>query len=135
MVEHLPVKEIVVGSNPTAGAIRLASLAHGFQPQRSVANVPSVVEGIMYTVYIIRTENNKLYIGHTNNLKRREAEHKWHHEGAKFLRDADQTFAVAHTEEYPTRQEAMKREKQLKSWSRAKKEALINKNIDLLKKL
>jgi len=76
----------------------------------------------MYSVYIIRTENNKLYIGHTNNLKRRESEHKWHHEGAKFIRDSHEKFEVVYTEKFDTRQQAMKREKQMKGWTRAKKD-------------
>ena len=89
----------------------------------------------MYTVYIIRTENNKLYIGHTNNLTRRESEHKRHHEGAKYLQDNHEVFHVAYTEQFQTRQQAMKREKQLKGWSRPKKEALIAGDLETLKRI
>ena len=86
-------------------------------------------------VYIIKTLNNKLYIGHTNNLDRRELEHKHFHHGAKFIHDDGSNFNLVFTEKYSTRAEAMKREKQLKGWTRTKKEALIAGNIELLKKL
>lgn len=88
-----------------------------------------------YFVYILRTANNRLYIGHTNNLNRREIEHKYFHHGAKFIKDNETNFSIVHTEEFPTRTEAMKREKQLKGWTRAKKEALILEDLDLLKQL
>jgi predicted GIY-YIG superfamily endonuclease len=40
-----------------------------------------------------------------------------------------------YSEAYSSRIEAMRREKQLKGWTRAKKEALISGNLKLLKKL
>jgi predicted GIY-YIG superfamily endonuclease len=88
-----------------------------------------------YFVYILRTMDNCLYIGHTNNLSRREIEHKRFHHGAKFIKDNGSTFIIVFSEEYLTRAEAMKREKQLKRWTRAKKEALISGNLVLLKKI
>ena len=90
---------------------------------------------MFYYVYINRTINDKLYIGHTNNLNRREPEHKNHHHGAKFLEDNQTDFKLVYFEKFNTRADAMKREKQLKGWTRAKKEALINRNLELLKKL
>lgn len=86
-----------------------------------------------YIVYIVRARNNKLYIGQTNNLCRRVSNHK-RKIGAKFLLKND-SFDVVYTEEYPMRVEAMRREKQLKRWTRAKKEALIAGDKELLKKL
>lgn len=89
----------------------------------------------VFFVYILRTNNNQLYIGHTNNLNRRELEHKHFHHGAKFIKDNGLKFGLVHTEKFSTRTVAMKREKQLKCWSRVKKEALIISDIDLLKRL
>ncbi|MFH1909637.1 MAG: GIY-YIG nuclease family protein [bacterium] len=89
----------------------------------------------MFYLYILKTSNNRLYIGHTNNLDRRELEHKLPHHGAKFIKDNHHNFKVVYTETFHKRNDAMKREKQLKSWSRAKKEALISGDLDLLKKL
>ena len=88
-----------------------------------------------YFVYILKTTNKCLYIGHTNNLSRREVEHKHFHYGAKFIKDNGSDFAIVYTEEFLTRIAAMKREKQLKGWTRAKKEALISGDSDLLKGL
>jgi len=89
----------------------------------------------MYYVYILRTLNNQLYIGHTNNLGRRELEHRHFHHGAKYIKDSNSDFEIVFTEIYKDRVSAMKREKQLKGWTRIKKEALIKNDIELLKKL
>lgn len=88
----------------------------------------------MFYVYILRTSNNNLYIGQTSNLEQRLVEHK-QTKGAKFLKDNGKSFEVVYTETYPTQLEVMRREKQLKGWTRAKKEALIAGNASLLKKL
>lgn len=44
-------------------------------------------------------------------------------------------FELVYQEHYETLLESMRREKQLKGWTRAKKEALISGNLELLKKL
>ena len=88
-----------------------------------------------YFVYILRFSNNDLYIGQTNNLpKRLEDHHEKKTRSSKFSRDHG-GFDIVYREEYETRVESMRREKQLKGWTRAKKEALINNNKELLKKL
>ena len=46
-----------------------------------------------------------------------------------------ETFDLVYSEEYQSRNEAMKREWQLKQWTKSKKEALIAGNLSLLKKL
>jgi len=89
----------------------------------------------MYFLYILRTSSNTLYIGQTNDLKKRLQEHKNKTtKSAKYVRYF-QSFELVHTEIFPTRKEAMKREWQLKQWSRAKKEALIRGDKIALKKL
>lgn len=85
-----------------------------------------------YTVYILRNSTNKLYIGQTNNLESRITRHQY--DGAKFTR-GDASFVLVYHEVYETRLVAMRREKQLKGWRRDKKEALIENNLVLLKKL
>ncbi len=88
-----------------------------------------------FYVYILRSSSNQIYIGQTNNLL------NWEHQqlskgskSAKFIKDGNE-FILVYFEEYKTRLESMRREKQLKGWTRAKKEALISQNLDLLKKL
>ncbi|MBU3956673.1 GIY-YIG nuclease family protein [Patescibacteria group bacterium] len=89
----------------------------------------------MYYVYILRTSSNTLYIGQTNNLKRRLEEHKDNKtKSAKYIRYFP-FFDLVYTESYSTRKEAMQREAQLKRWSHSKKEALIMGDKILLKKL
>lgn len=89
----------------------------------------------MYYVYILRTSSNTLYVGQTNNLERRLEEHKNNKaKSAKYIRYFP-FFDLVYTESYSTRKEAMRREVQLKKWSRAKKEALVRENLVLLKNL
>lgn len=84
---------------------------------------------------MLRTSSNTLYIGQTNNLEQRIKEHKSKiSKSAKYIRYFS-SFTLVYSEVYPTRAEAMKREWQLKKWTKAKKEALIGGNLELLKRL
>ena len=86
-----------------------------------------------YFVYILRSSENQLYIGQTNNLERREQEHvSKNSKSAKYIKDGND-FKLVYSEEYQTRLESMRREKQLKGWTRSKKEALISGDLKLLK--
>ncbi len=87
----------------------------------------------MFYLYILRNQDNRLYIGQTNNLQRRLQDHR-NKNGAKYIKDYGD-FDLVYTEEFSTRAESMKREKQIKRWTRAKKEALVSGDIALLKKL
>ena len=88
-----------------------------------------------YYVYILHTSSNTLYIGQTNNLEKRLKEHQDKtSKSARYIRYFD-SLKLVYKEAFETRSEAMKREWQLKKWSRAKKEALINGDMQLLKKL
>lgn len=85
-----------------------------------------------FSVYILKNAQNKLYIGQSSNLANRLERHN--SDGALFVRH-DLTYKLVYREDYETLFEAMRREKQLKGWTRAKKEALIAGNLTLLKKL
>ena len=88
-----------------------------------------------FFVYILRSSSNQLYIGQTNNFGNRTKQHitkDW--KAAKFTKDYED-FKPVYKEEYFTRLEAMRREAQIKKWSRAKKEALISGNLEKLKNL
>jgi putative endonuclease len=65
-----------------------------------------------------------LYIGVTNNLEQRTNDHSLGH-GSTFVKRYNATKLIY--EAYPDPGSAIAREKQLKNWSRAKKEALISK--------
>lgn len=88
-----------------------------------------------FYIYILRSTSNQLYIGQTSNLQNREKQQlAKSSKAAKFIKDGKEFKLVFH-EKYQTRLEAMRREKQLKGWTRVKKEALIAGNLNLLKNL
>ncbi len=80
----------------------------------------------MFFVYILQSESTgKIYIGQTNDLDRRVAQHN--DPDFKLTLHTKRNrgpWKLIHSEEYPTRREAMRREKYLKSgqgreWVRA----------------
>ena len=77
-----------------------------------------------YYVYIVRCADNTYYTGYTINLKNREAKHN-KGEGAKYTKQR-RPVKIVYSEKFKTINEAMKREAQIKSWPRSKKEELIN---------
>ncbi len=77
-----------------------------------------------YTVYILRTNKDTLYIGQTQDLATRLEQHRSHIKGAKYLTYFD-SFKLVYSEELATRSEALKREAELKKWTKEKKEKLI----------
>ncbi|MCL4397735.1 GIY-YIG nuclease family protein [Patescibacteria group bacterium] len=82
-----------------------------------------------YFVYITTNKYNQvLYTGSTKNLIRRATEHKYHlSQGFSSWYNATK---LVYFEEVPTLEAALKREKQIKSWSRVKKLKLIwSKNL------
>jgi len=84
-------------------------------------------------LYILRLPDNRLYIGISKDPKSRLKYHR-QSKGAKFTKYCKNPELV-YTEEFPDLLTAMRREKQLKGWKRAKKEALINGDFGLLKEL
>ncbi len=88
----------------------------------------------MTYVYILRSVRcaDKTYVGVSTNFEQRVREHnqgKSKHT-SKFI-----PWRVEYYETYLTLSQAIKREKQLKRWSKAKKEALIAGDTEKLIKL
>ncbi|NQV88365.1 MAG: GIY-YIG nuclease family protein [Parcubacteria group bacterium] len=73
----------------------------------------------MYFLYIIECGNGSLYTGITTNVERRFNEHK-NGTGGHYTR-SHKAVRVVYTEKYPDRSSALKRESQIKAWSRQKK--------------
>jgi len=86
-----------------------------------------------YFVYILRCSDKSLYCGVTNNLKRREKEHNTSKSKASRYTRLRRPVKLVYTEKFQTLQQAMRKERQIKKWSRAKKEALIKKDLKFLK--
>lgn len=89
----------------------------------------------MYFVYILRFLDNTLYIGQTNNLEQRIKDHLNKKDRSSKFSKEHGDFELVYQEEHNSRLDSMRREKQLKGWTRAKKEALIAGDKELLKKL
>ena len=78
---------------------------------------------MVYTVYILSSATGVLYIGVTNHLHRRIAEHR-NKQLPGFARDYH-VDRLVYFETFADVRSAIAREKQLKSWRREKKLALI----------
>ena len=74
-------------------------------------------------VYLIRTASLTLYCGITVDLQRRFEQHSKGH-GAKYLRGKAPLKLVWHSDAM-THREAAQTEHEIKSWSKAKKEAFL----------
>ena len=79
-----------------------------------------------YIVYILfSTSKNRYYIGFTSNLEERIIRHNQKSKG--FTGNVDD-WKLVYTEKYNSKEEALKREIQIKSWkSRIKIQSLISK--------
>ena len=84
-------------------------------------------------MYILRCADGSYYTGSTKNLERRLAQHR-NGEGANFTRK-HLPVELVYVEEYNRIDEAFYREKQVQGWSRAKKEALIDRQYGKLPEL
>lgn len=78
----------------------------------------------MYYFYILRCKDNSLYCGSTNDLDKRISLHN-SGKGSKYVRSRGGGIIV-YSEKLGSKSEAIKREAEVKSWSKAKKENLIN---------
>ena len=78
----------------------------------------------MYYIYILTNQTNSvMYVGVTNNLQRRIYEHK--QELIEGFTKRYHIHKLVYFEEYSDINEAIAREKQLKKWTRSKKNHLI----------
>jgi len=84
----------------------------------------------MYFTYIVQCSDGFYYTGVTNDLERRVNEHNSGHiEGFTSKR---LPVILAYSQEFKLIEEAIRAEKQLKGWSRKKKEALIRGDFERL---
>ena len=86
-----------------------------------------------FWVYVLRCADGSYYTGHTDNLEARIGQHQsgllpgWTH--------TRRPVELAYAAEFSTREQALSSERQIKGWSRAKKEALIDGDWDRLSTL
>lgn len=79
-----------------------------------------------YFVYVLTNSNRTtLYVGVTNDLQRRLQEHYEASLKEKGFSGKYKTYHLIYFEEFQDIKMAIEREKQIKKWGRAKKDALI----------
>ena len=80
----------------------------------------------MFWVYIVKCSDGSYYTGHTDNLEIRIAQHQC---GEHVSYTASRLpVELAWSQEFNTREEALAAERQIKGWSRKKKEAMMRGN-------
>jgi len=86
-----------------------------------------------FYAYILLCADNSFYTGHTEDLEIRMGEH----EGGRYpgYTRRRRPVRLVWSQDFPTRHEALSAERQIKGWSRAKKQALIDGNWLLLAQL
>jgi predicted GIY-YIG superfamily endonuclease len=77
-----------------------------------------------FWVYMLRCADNSFYIGHTDNLETRIARHACG--DCAGYTSSRRPVHLVYSQEFQTRDEALQAERQIKGWSRAKKQALID---------
>jgi len=88
---------------------------------------------VSFYVYMLRCADGSYYVGHTDNLEKRVSDHE--RGDVTVYTQKRRPVVLVFSADFYTRHEALERERQIKGWSRAKKEALINGNWDRLQRL
>jgi len=78
----------------------------------------------MWYVYILLCEDKSLYTGITNNLEKRFTDHQ-KGIGSRYTR-SHKIVQLIYQQEFLTRSAALKKEAEIKKWSRKKKIAALN---------
>ena len=84
-------------------------------------------------IYILKCADGTYYTGYTTNLERRMNEHSLGKKGSYTY--SKLPVKLMYTKQFRIKSRARAFEKQIKGWSRAKKEALINNDKKSLHKL
>ncbi len=83
----------------------------------------------MFTVYVIyNKDHDKIYIGQTKDIDNRISLHNHKMFENSYTSRYSGEWQIIYHEEYPNRQTALKREKQLKRWRREMKIDLIEQS-------
>ena len=79
-------------------------------------------------VYLLLCDQKTFYVGITNDLKNRITQHKTKQ---SFFTKKFSDIKLVYCEKYSTDHQAALREKQIKGWSRTKKQMLINGKLGI----
>ena len=86
----------------------------------------------MWYVYILICKDGSYYTGCTNNIEQRIKDHL-RGKGGRYTR-SHKPQRLVYKERVTDKLEALKREAQIKKWTKVKKKALIQANISSLEK-
>ena len=84
-----------------------------------------------YYTYILKCSDDSYYVGVTNNIERRIREHQEGKDTTSYT-FTRRPLELVYYDTYFDINQAIAREKQLKKWSRKKKQALIEENSSSL---
>jgi putative endonuclease len=93
----------------------------------SRATTPANRDGPVHYVYVLRCADDTLYVGYAKDLQRRVAVHN-RGKGARYT-CGRRPVTLVHAESFDTVGEALRREREIKRWTRAKKDALIEGDL------
>ena len=86
-----------------------------------------------FFAYLLRCADGSYYAGHTDDLENRVASHQ---AGAlPGYTQQRRPVALVWSQDFATREEALRAERQIKGWSRRKKEALVRGDWQEVRKL
>ena len=85
-----------------------------------------------YYVYILKCSDGSYYTGVTNNMEKRLSEHNSDNSVASYTFKR-RPVELIYSQQFNDIKQAIELEKQIKGWSRRKKEALINEDWEKLK--
>ena len=83
-----------------------------------------------FWTYILLCSDGRYYTGHTDHLERRIAQHQ--HGGFCDFTSRRRPVTLVWSQDFATRVEALEAERRIKPWSRAKKEALIRGDWEMV---
>jgi predicted GIY-YIG superfamily endonuclease len=80
--------------------------------------------GRPFFAYMLRCADGSYYLGHTDDLEKRMAEH--HEGGTGGYTESRRPLQLVWSQAFVTREDALAAERQIKKWSRMKKQALAD---------
>ena len=87
-----------------------------------------------FWIYVLKCTDGSNYTGHTDNLETRIGQHEAGTIAGCYTH-ARRPVTLMFSQEFVTREEALAAERQIKGWSRAKKEAMIAGNWNEVSRL
>ena len=86
-----------------------------------------------FYVYMLKCADDSYYVGHTDDLEKRVAQHETGVCGGYTAQR--RPIRLVFADEFPSRDDAIQRERQLKGWSRANEQALIRGDWEAVHRL